>query len=160
DVEKKDDTNDLDIEVELSTGRTIEGRVLDAHDAPVAGFDIVVAHVEAFGLSSWDEHAKSRNDGAFVVAPCSEGQYLLRVKHPGEDGMSAVNDRDRRVRAKCGDRNVVLHARAGATLAGEVRFDGEPPDEYVIEVDGRKHPQPGSSSAFRIPALSAGQVQA
>lgn len=159
-IEKKDDLNDLEVEVVAQAGATIEGRAFDPHQAPAAGWRVqALADSAAAGFTRLT--AITQKDGSFVIERCPPGDYLLtlaRSSAPGALWAGVWAGAEKGARAKSGDKDVVLHATEGGTLHGEVRFEGaDPPASYTISVMGQKTEQEGSSSSFVLNDLIPGR---
>lgn len=157
-IEKKDDLNDVEVEVVLDSGGTIAGRVLDARQAPAAGWK-VIATLESSQQAYVRRTAVSQKDGSFAVEGCPSGTYAMSLARASEE-TAPVAPREDRVRASPGDGDVVLQAREGAAIEGRVHFEGgDPPETYVVSVRARQIEEDGAPSTFTVGDLSPGRAQ-
>ncbi len=111
----------LEIEVQLLSGATVRGRVVDPQGQGAAG-----AKVQAFRTLVWsfpdDEQAEVETaaDGTFSLEHVASGTAVVRAERDGflESPLEKLELRDREVRE-----GLTLMLEAGDSVAGKVRFE-------------------------------------
>lgn len=107
-------------ELTLGEGATIEGRVLDTEDRPVAGATLWGQPQEQRpGMSrSWAE-GRSQSDGRFVLRNVGSGSYTITAQAAGYGSDMARN-------VTGGTRDVTIRLKAMGWVEGQVAVSGEP----------------------------------
>jgi hypothetical protein len=102
----------VEVVVRTHRGLVLRGVVVDPEGAPVATVMVNATSVEPGTAAT--SHAHTSGSGRFVLGPLLPGEYELRsgTRHD----LAPIEP----VRARAGDRDVVLRLRAGATIAGRV----------------------------------------
>lgn len=156
DIEKKDDNNDLEVEVVLKNGLPVSGRVVDSLDAPVGGLSLFLSPTGG-GVG---RSGKSKSDGSFLFERVSPGSYVLLAVRAGKSELAeAFQSNSDRLTLKAGDRDVVLRVRRAAALKIELGVRGAPPPKsYEVLIDELKREQPGSKPEFLVDGLSPGMI--
>lgn len=157
DIEKKDNNNDLEVELVLKKGLPVSGQVVDTLGSPIAGISLFLGP-EAGGTG---RNGKSKRDGSFLFEHVSPGSHVLLAVRPGRSGLSDFFQSDAdRITVKAGDRDVVLRVRRAAALRVELDVRGAPPPEsYHISFQELEREQPASEPKLLIDNLSPGKVR-
>jgi protocatechuate 3,4-dioxygenase beta subunit len=157
DVVKKDDTNDLEVELIVKKGEWIEGRVVDRNDAPVAGISL---HLTSnTGYSS--RRTVSKDDGFFRFENLKPDTFNLgAVREATESPISFLHQEHDRMKVKSGDHQVILRISLPASLAVEIELRGAaPPESFELSIDGDERLFPATTTELFVDNLSAGEKE-
>lgn len=153
----------------VARGGTLRGRVLDAAGAPVVGAELRLGGGERLtkelglpeGVSLNPRRGTTRSgvDGRFELAGQAprRGQVRLRASHPEHPANSSEPFEFARLGE---ERELDITLRAGATLTGTLRVDGEP---AALRLYWNAHDTSGwtranDHGAYRLQGLQAGPV--
>ncbi len=121
----------VEVEIPLTAGRTLAGRVVDEQDQPVADA-LVLVHAEAGALTRARRELRMVNtdaEGAFRVEALPNGNLILQAHHDAylaSETLTAAND--------TAFDNLVLTLQAGASLTGRTETaDGQPVPDALVE---------------------------
>jgi large repetitive protein len=167
--EVEDRSSDVELEVVLTRGGIIQGRVVDPQDRPVAGWLVTAVPPGLEALAAQDdvsdvslgERRMTSADGVFVLSGLKPGEYVVEARPPRSEEKYAYEKADvgtPQLRAKTGDRDVVLKTRGTGELQGEVTFTGAPaPQSFSVGVPGvGVRTFEGSAGKFRIESALVG----
>lgn len=146
-------------DVELSRGRELHGRVIDAAGKPVPGVEVYPARAAGRGRFEYAPHVTTDAEGAFRVEGLSDDVYRISARKQGYAESTVEVD-------PATATTVTITLQHGGTLTG--RVSGLPPAElpYVVATAmGRPpnvftaHGTVDASGAFTISGVKDGDVQ-